>query len=101
SGAELRVETARDTLALSLREMDQGSFVTFELPGFSATAGGAQQTSLAALQNANRTGYYQDGDTLWVKLVVEEADHKGPVVEQVGNLTAQATIEVRKERLGG
>src|SRR5690606_24599202 len=32
SGAELRVETARDTLSLSLREMDQGSFVIFELP---------------------------------------------------------------------
>ncbi len=101
SGAQLRVETARDTLSLSLREMDQGSFVIFELPGFSTTAGGEQHTTLAALQGASRTAYYRDGDTLWVKLVVEEADHKGPVVEQVGNLTAQATIDVRKEGLGG
>src|SRR5687767_7219314 len=32
SGAELRVETARDTLTLSLQQMDKGSFVIFELP---------------------------------------------------------------------
>src|SRR5690606_15740908 len=30
SGAEVRVETARDTLALSLREMDRGSFVILD-----------------------------------------------------------------------
>jgi cell migration-inducing and hyaluronan-binding protein len=101
SGAELRVETARDTLSLSLREMDEGSFVIFELPGFTAAAGGARADSLDALREANGTTYYKDGDTLWVKLVVEEADHEGPVVEQVGNLTAQATIEVRRESLGG
>ena len=101
SGAELRVETARDTLALSLREMDQGSFVIFELPGFSTAAAGVQESSLAALRAANRTSYFQDGDTLWVKLVVEDAGHKGPVIEKVGNLTAQATIEVGKEGLGG
>ena len=97
SGAELRVETARETLSLSLREMDKGSFVIFELPGFAATtAGAAQADSLAALRGATRTTYYKDGDKLWVKLVVEDADGKGPVVEQVGNLTAQASIEVRK-----
>ncbi|WP_336980374.1 G8 domain-containing protein [Altererythrobacter fulvus] len=101
SGAELRVETARDTLSLSLREMDQGSYVIFELPGFAATVGGTQESSLAALRAANRTAYYRDGDTLWVKLVVEDADHKGAVVERVGNLTAQATIEVSREGLGG
>ncbi len=101
SGAEIRVETARDTLALSLREMDQGSYVIFELPGFATTAGGAQADSLAALRDANRTAYYKDGDTLWVKLVVEAADHEGPVVEPVGNFTAQATIDVRRGSLDG
>ncbi|HZF46985.1 MAG TPA: hypothetical protein VEZ26_11645, partial [Sphingomonadaceae bacterium] len=101
SGAELRVETARDTLSLSLREMDEGSFVIFELPGFATAAGGAQEASLAALRSANKTAYFKDGDTLWVKLVVDDADHKGPVVERVGNLTTQATIEVGREAHGG
>jgi len=101
SGAELRVETARETLSLSLREMDQGSFVIFELPGFTTIAGGRQESSVAALREANETAFYKDGDTLWVKLVVEDAKGQGVVVEQVGNLTAQATIEVGKERLGG
>jgi cell migration-inducing and hyaluronan-binding protein len=100
SGAELSVETARDTLSLSLREMDQGSFVIFELPGFS-TAAGVEQTSLDTLREASETSYYKDGDTLWVKLVVEEADSEGVVVEQVGNLTAQASIEVGRESPGG
>jgi cell migration-inducing and hyaluronan-binding protein len=101
SGAEVRVETARDTMSLSLREMDQGSFVMFELPGFATTAGGTQEDSLAALRVANRTAYFKDGGTLWVKLVVEDARQKGPVVEQVGNLTAQASIEVGREGFGG
>ncbi|WP_206742906.1 G8 domain-containing protein [Erythrobacter sp. SG61-1L] len=101
SGAELRVETARDTLSLSLREMDKGSFVIFELPGFASSAGGTQETSLAALRAANSTAYFQDGDTLWVKLVVEDASGKGPVIEKIGNITAQATIEVGKEGHGG
>lgn len=101
SGAELRVETARDTLSLSLREMDQGSFVILELPGFATTAAGAQETSLAALRAANRTAYFKDGDTLWVKLVVEDAKGKGPVIEKVGNLTAQATVDVSRESHGG
>ncbi len=100
SGAELRVETARDTLSLSLREMDQGSFVILELPGFATTAGGTQENSLAALRAANRTAYFKDGDTLWVKLVVEDADGKGPIIEKVGNLTAQANIEVSRESHG-
>ncbi len=101
SGAEIRVETARDTLSLSLREMEQGSFVIFELPGFATTAGGTQEGGLAALRGANRTAFFQDGDTLWVKLMVEDANQKGPVVEQVGNITAQASIDVGREGLGG
>src|SRR6185369_15649462 len=49
SGADVRVETSRKALSLSLREMDDGSSVVFELPGFSTAAGGVQKTSLAAL----------------------------------------------------
>ena len=101
SGAELRVETARETLSLALREMDEGGFVLFELPGFSTTAGGRQEQSLDALRKADSTAFFQDGDTLWVKLVVEDASANGPVVERVGNLTAQVSIEVGRNRLGG
>jgi cell migration-inducing and hyaluronan-binding protein len=76
--------------------MDEGSWVLFELPGFSTVSEGAEQNSLAALRSASDTSYYKDGDTLWVKLVVEDANREGPVVEQVGNLTAQANIDVSR-----
>ena len=96
SGAELRVETARKTLQMSLREMDKDSFVILELPGFAGAADGAPQDSLAALRSAKTTSWFKDGDTLWVKLVVEDPSHQGPVVVRVGNLRAQATIDVSK-----
>ncbi|HZV56986.1 MAG TPA: G8 domain-containing protein [Sphingobium sp.] len=69
SGAEVRVETGRKALSLSLKEMDPGSWVIFELPGFTSTAAGAQQASLAALRDAADTAYYKADDALWVKLV--------------------------------
>jgi cell migration-inducing and hyaluronan-binding protein len=78
SGAELRVETARDTLTLSLQEMDKGSFVIFELPEFTTAAQGVKQNSLDALKGASETSYYRDDKGLWVKLVV--ADAAGSVV---------------------
>jgi hypothetical protein len=71
SGAELRVETARDTLTLSLSEMDQGSFVIFELPEFTSAATGTQQGNLAALKGASETSWFQDDNGLWVKLVAD------------------------------
>ena len=101
SGAELRVSTARENLALHLREMDRGSWVVFELPGFAAPAGGAAKDSLAALREASETAWFKDGETLWVKLVVEDPAADGPVVVQVGNLKAQASIEVGRTGLGG
>ena len=76
--------------------MDDGSWVVFELPGFTSAAAGAQVSSLAALRDAGDTSYYKDGDTLWVKLVVDDPNREGPVVEQVGNITAQANIEVSR-----
>ena len=97
SGAEVRVETARKSLSLSLREMDKGSFAIFELPGFAAAAGGTQQDSLDALRAAKTTSYFKDKNSLWVKLVVEDAAAQGPVVVRVGNLRAQATIDVSKQ----
>ncbi len=73
SGAEVRVETARPSLTLTLNEMNDGSWVIFQLPGFTTTAGGAPQTSLDALRAANATSYFKDGNTLWVKLVVDNS----------------------------
>src|SRR5690606_7517821 len=48
SGAEVKVETARPAVSLSLREMDSGSSVIFELPGFATAAAGTKQNSLAS-----------------------------------------------------
>ena len=96
SGAEVRVETAKKDLAVSLREMDQGSFVILQLPGFHSAAEGTAQTTLADLRSAKSTSYFKDGDTLWVKLMVDDATPKGPVVVRVGNLRAQSTIDVSR-----
>jgi cell migration-inducing and hyaluronan-binding protein len=73
SGAEVRVETSRKSLSLTLREMNDGSWVLFELPGFRTAAGGAQASSLTALRETGKTAYYSDGGTLWIKLVVDNA----------------------------
>ena len=96
SGEEVRVDTARESLSLSLRLMDDGAFVIFELPGFTTTGGGVEQSSLAALRDASDTSYYKDGDTLWVKLVVDASTTDGPVVERVGNHRAQASLDVSR-----
>jgi len=71
SGSEVRVETSRDSLSLSLTEMDDGSWVIFELPGFTEPEGGAAQSSLAALREASETSYFRDDEKMWVKLVVD------------------------------
>jgi len=96
NGAQVRVDTARKSLSLSLRLMDDGSSVIFELPGFTTTGGGVEQSSLAALRSASDTSYYKDGDTLWVKLVVDASYKDGPVVERVGNHRAQANLDVSR-----
>ena len=96
SGTEMRVNTERQEMFLSVREMDQGSWVMFELPGFTNAASGKQQPSLDALRKASETSYFRDKDALWVKLVVTDADFQGPVVEPVGRLVAQATMTVSR-----
>jgi cell migration-inducing and hyaluronan-binding protein len=101
SGAEVRVETARDTLTLSLQEMDQGSFVIFELPEFTTAAQGVEQSSLAALRDTSETSYYKDGDALWVKLVVADARGAalttgGPGGPGAGGPASGTRIEVRR-----
>jgi hypothetical protein len=63
------VATERPTVSLALTEMDSGSWVIFELPGFTTAASGTAHDSLDALRNASATSYYKGPDSLWVKLV--------------------------------
>jgi hypothetical protein len=63
------VITERPSLSLNLRELDSGSWVIFELPGFTTAASGSPQDSLKALRNAAATSYYKGKGSLWVKVV--------------------------------
>ena len=49
--------------------MDKGSWVIFQLPGFTTAASGTQENSLDALRKASDTSYFKDKDALWVKVV--------------------------------
>jgi cell migration-inducing and hyaluronan-binding protein len=69
AGTEITVTTERPSVSLTLNEMDEGSWVIFELPGFTTAASGTQQNSLDALRRASDTSYFQDQDALWVKVV--------------------------------
>jgi cell migration-inducing and hyaluronan-binding protein len=71
AGSEITVTTERPAVALRLSELDPGSWVIFQLPGFANATGGAQQASLDALRKASTTSYFKGGDSLWVKLVVD------------------------------
>ena len=71
SGAEVRVETGRATLSLSLNEMDDGSWVIFELPGFTTAAAGTEQASLAELRAADGNAFFKAEGALWVKLMID------------------------------
>jgi cell migration-inducing and hyaluronan-binding protein len=73
SGVDLKVVTENPSLALSLRQMDNGSWVIFELPEFTTASTGTEKSSLDALRSASATSYYRGDDALWVKLVVEGA----------------------------
>jgi cell migration-inducing and hyaluronan-binding protein len=69
AGTEIRAESEAPTLNISLREMDAGSWVIFELPGYSKAATGTAETSMDALRSAGSTSYYRGEGELWVKLV--------------------------------
>jgi cell migration-inducing and hyaluronan-binding protein len=63
------VATERPTVGFSIAEMDKGSWVIFELPGFTSAASGTAVESLDALRSATATSYYKGTGALWVKLV--------------------------------
>jgi len=69
AGTEYKVTTERPTLSLSVSELDKGSWIMFELPGFTTAASGTEQSSLDALRQASATSYYKGNGSLWVKLV--------------------------------
>ena len=69
AGTEIKVTTERPTVSLSLTELDDGSWVIFQLPGFTTAASGTPQNSLDALRKSSDTSYYKDKDALWVKVV--------------------------------
>jgi cell migration-inducing and hyaluronan-binding protein len=85
AGSEFKVATERPSLALSVRELDSGSWVIFELPGFTTAASGAEQSSLDALRKASATSYYKGKDALWVKVV---SDGNGARVAVPGSGTS-------------
>jgi cell migration-inducing and hyaluronan-binding protein len=91
AGTEIEVKTERPQVTLSLAEMDKGSWVIFELPGFTKAASGTQQGSMDALRKASETSYFTDGDALWVKLVVNE-----PLVMPIRPSNIQASIAVSR-----
>ena len=69
AGSEIKLTTERPNLDLRVTELDKGSWVIFQLPGFNTAAAGTPQTSLDALRKASETSYFKAKDALWVKLV--------------------------------
>jgi hypothetical protein len=67
--------------------MDEGAWVTIEIPGFTNAASGTSVGSRDALRNADVTSYYKASDALWVKLVSPgdsgRGGHSGGVTVQV------------------
>jgi len=63
------VATERPNVNLSVTELDKGSWVIFELPGFTTAASGTPQASLDALRAASDNSYFKGEGSLWVKLV--------------------------------
>jgi cell migration-inducing and hyaluronan-binding protein len=75
SGIEFKASTERTSMELNVTELDAGSWVIVEIPGFSKAASGAEQGSLDALRKASATSYYKGPDALWVKLVASAGDN--------------------------
>jgi cell migration-inducing and hyaluronan-binding protein len=92
AGTEYKVTTERPTLSLSVSELDAGSWVMFELPGFTTAASGTAVDSLDALRKANTTSYYKGNGSLWVKLVsTGDVLGSGPANGPSGGASLQAS----------
>ena len=91
AGTEIKVKTERTEVTLSLTEMDQGSWVMFELPGFAKTTTGTELKSMDALRAAKETAWFKSGNELWVKLVAA-----APVSPIIRPTDLQASITVSR-----
>ena len=91
AGTEIQVKTERPEVTLSLAEMNAGSWVIFELTGFTKAAAGTEQRSMDALRQAKETSYFRDGNALWVKLVAGP-----PVMKIIRPTDLQASITVSR-----
>jgi hypothetical protein len=91
AGTEYKVSTERKTVSINLTEMDAGSWVMFELPGFTSADSGTEQDSLDALRMAGTTSYYKGDNSLWVKLV-----SKGDIPGGGGGPGAGESLEVSR-----
>jgi cell migration-inducing and hyaluronan-binding protein len=69
AGSEYKVTTERPTVNINVKELDAGSWVMFELPGFTKASAGTEQSSMDALRKATTTSYYKGNGSLWVKMV--------------------------------
>ena len=92
AGTEIQVKTERPEVTLSLTEMDAGSWVIFELPGYARASSGTEQRSLDALRQAKETSWFRDGNSVWVKLVAAP-----PVSSIIRPTDLQASITVSRE----
>ena len=92
AGTEIKAETEASAVSISLSELDSGSWVIFELPGFTTAARAQPQNSLDALRSATSTSYYKGEGALWVK-VVSTGGHAGRGGRGGG---AGGTIQVSK-----
>ncbi len=96
AGTEIQVKSDRPEVTLSVAELDAGSWVIFELPGYARASSGTEQRSLDALRQAKETSWFKDGNTVWVKLVAAP-----PVMEIIRPTDLQASITVSRETSGG
>jgi len=87
----IQVKAERQAVTLSLAEMDEGSWVMLELPGFSRAASGTEKGSMDALRQASETSWFSDADSLWVKLVAA-----APVMEVIRPTDLQSSITVSR-----
>lgn len=69
AGTEITVRTERPSVELRVSELDEGSWVLFELPGFASVSSGDEVASIDALHKAQGTSFFKSKDGLWVKLV--------------------------------
>jgi len=88
AGIEFKATTERTSMDLHVIELDAGSWVIVEIPGFTKAASGAPVDSLDALRKASATSYYKAGDALWVKLVSPGDDRRGG---HTGGVTVQVS----------